>query len=138
MTDAQIAATERRLAGMDNAERNPSLGKRIGKGLSDFAKNMPKAGQVPAAEGSSGDAGLEGLGQQVAAEGQAAAQRTAQSAAQEYERAAHLLDAPQIQSPEQLASLRPGQAFRGPDGRLRYYMPERQMQEADQFGARPM
>jgi hypothetical protein len=106
-----------------------SLGQRIGGALQDFAKNMPKP-SGNGGGGASGDAGLEGLGQQVAAESQAAQQRLAKSAAQEYERASRLLDAPQIQSAEQLASLRPGQAFRSPDDKLRYYMPEAQRQAA--------
>jgi hypothetical protein len=98
----------------------PRWEKRIGKGLQDFAKNAPKPRELGGEE-PGGDAGLGALGQQVAAEGQAAQQRLAQSAAQEYERASHLLDAPQIQSAEQLTSIRPGQVFRSPDGKLRYY-----------------
>ena len=124
-TDKAIASTEKQISDLDKKEKKqPSLAKRVGGALQQAGEGIAKGGGKPQGEAASGgDAGLAALGQQVAAQGQSAQQRGAQSVGQEYERASHLLDAPQIQSAEQLASLKPGQAFRSPDGKLRYYMP---------------
>lgn len=135
--DKAIESTKQQIRDLDEKEKNPSLAKRIGKAakaagksLQDGAKGGSKPREPDAPQG--GDEALGALGQQVAAGGQAASQGLAQSAAQEQERASHLLDAPQIQSAEQLAGLKPGQVFRDPSGKLRYYTPEAQRPQQGQ------
>lgn len=135
--DKAIESTKKQIGELDEKEKSPSLAKRIGKAakaagksLQEGGKGGPKPREPDAPQG--GDEALGALGQQVAAGGQAAQQGLAQSGAQEQERASHLLDAPKIQSAEQLAGLKPGQVFRDPSGKLRYYTPEAQRPQQGQ------
>lgn len=124
--DKAIASTERQLGELDEGKS----AKAVGKSPQAPGDSGSKTREPDAPQG--GDEALGALGQQVAAGGQAASQGLAQSAGQEYERASHLLDAPQIQSAEQLAGLKPGQVFRDPSGKLRYYTPEAQRPQQGQ------
>ena len=113
-TDKAIAAAEQRLASMDNAEKSPSLGQRIGKAAQAFAKNAPKAGAIGGEEQSYDDAGLasgNAAREQTNAAAQDASVRANQAAAEKF-------GIPRIESEEQLGSLKPGNLFIGPDGGL--------------------